>query len=81
MSERRASCHIHYLLTYLHKLVAVVADKNVVGICEKFVRARKEQLKAMDGRVVLMQHFFNLWDTGLIGSEHLARFMEIFDSA
>tara|TARA_B110000971_G_C19896426_1_gene447867 strand:- start:394 stop:552 length:159 start_codon:yes stop_codon:yes gene_type:complete len=52
-----------------------------VGICEKFVRARKEQLKAMDGRVVLMQHFFNLWDTGLIGSEHLARFMEIFDSA
>jgi len=62
------------------KSVTVIADRSIPERCIAFIRAHAAMLKANDLRQELTLHMHNLWDHGLVSSDHVVECMMEYDS-
>lgn len=58
----------------------VIADKSIPKRCMAFIRANHAELKKQKLRQELVSHLHNLWDHGLVSSDHIIECMLEYDS-
>ena len=58
----------------------VLADKSIPNRCMAFIRAKYVELKKQNLRQELVLHLHNLWDHGLVSSDHIVDFLLEYDS-
>jgi len=61
------------------KSYVVIADMKVPAKCQEFIMLHHKQLLQNDLRILLLLHFFNLWDNGLLPSKKIIFLMDFFD--
>jgi hypothetical protein len=58
----------------------VIADKSIPKRCMAFIRANHAELKKQKLRQELVSHLHNLWDHGLVSSDHIIECTLEYDS-
>lgn len=62
------------------KSCTVIADRSIPERCMAFIKTYAVKLKTNDLRQELSLHLHNLWDHGVISSDHVVEYMAEFDS-
>jgi len=57
----------------------VVSDRSIPYQCMQFIETEGEKLIKTDSRRNLLLNLFNLWDNGIISSEHIINCTEVYD--
>lgn len=59
----------------------VVPEHRMFERCMTFIRTYAVKMKAKNLREELCHHLHNLWDAGMISSDHIVECMQEFDKA
>ncbi|KAL3771697.1 hypothetical protein ACHAWO_008339 [Cyclotella atomus] len=57
----------------------VIADREIPGKCQEFIRTHINELKSGEMRSNLLLHLMNLWDSGVVSSDRILACMNQFD--